>query len=93
MATSLPLLLLGGGGYVPADAARAWTVLTAQVADVPLDPSIPEHDFYPTYSPSFRLHTDTNAGRPDQNTSDYIKALAKRLQVIAKHIPVQTKHD
>jgi histone deacetylase 8 len=52
-----PLLLLGGGGYVSANAARAWAVVTAALAGKPLleDAPVPDHGRLLSYGPSFQL--------------------------------------
>ncbi|KAF0686843.1 Aste57867_21371 [Aphanomyces stellatus] len=46
----LPLLLLGGGGYCEADAARCFAALTATAVDQPLPDDVPDHDYFPLYS-------------------------------------------
>merc|ERR1712098_545806 len=65
LTTNVPLLLLGGGGYVPANAARLWTQLTALVVGrmrgqagevLQLDDDIPDEDtFFSKYGPDFQL--------------------------------------
>ncbi|CAK4707354.1 unnamed protein product, partial [Aphanomyces euteiches] len=43
----LPLLLLGGGGYCEADAARCFAAVTAALVDQELPMQVPDHDFLP----------------------------------------------
>ncbi|RHY92165.1 hypothetical protein DYB31_001894 [Aphanomyces astaci] len=43
----LPLLVLGGGGYNEADAARCFAALTATAVDQPLPQDVPDHDYFP----------------------------------------------
>jgi hypothetical protein len=57
VAAPLPLLILGGGGYTPANVARFWLLATAAAAGVPVSDTIPEHDELPRYAPSLRLCT------------------------------------
>ena len=57
------LLLLGGGGYTPAQTAKTYLLCTAAAcegarpgmywSDLPRD--IPNHDYFPRYGPSFEL--------------------------------------
>lgn len=51
----VPLLLLGGGGYRPAEAAKAWTILTATACGLRLPNEIPFHEFLPSYGPDYTL--------------------------------------
>lgn len=64
-------LLLGGGGYHNANAARVWTYLTSIALGNPLslDTEIPDHTGFPLYAPSFIL--DVPAGNmQDLNTEE-----------------------
>ncbi|KAI6132369.1 hypothetical protein EV401DRAFT_273527 [Pisolithus croceorrhizus] len=66
-------LLLGGGGYNSANAARAWAYLTSIAMGNPLPPDtdIPEHRALPLYQPSFTL--DVPAGNmQDENSEEYL---------------------
>lgn len=44
MSTHLPLLVLGGGGYHKANAARCFTSILAGILNVKLSTDIPEHE-------------------------------------------------
>ncbi|PPQ68447.1 hypothetical protein CVT26_006034 [Gymnopilus dilepis] len=69
-------LLLGGGGYNSANAARAWSYLTSIALDNPLSlaTEIPDHAGFPLYAPSFTL--DVPAGNmTDHNTRDYLASI------------------
>jgi hypothetical protein len=72
----LPSLLLGGGGYNLANAARFWTYLTGLVVtgeDLPSD--IPDCDpFFSRYGPSFEL-TLSPGRRANLNTKEYVNDL------------------
>ncbi|KAI6150070.1 hypothetical protein EDD17DRAFT_1492416 [Pisolithus thermaeus] len=74
-------LLLGGGGYNSANAARAWAYLTSIAMGNPLPPDmdIPEHRTLPLYQPSFTL--DVPAGNmQDENSEEYLLEVERRFQ-------------
>ena len=82
----IPLLLLGGGGYHPANVSRCWTYLTSLVARVQLADDIPEHNGLLRYKPYFKLHTHEVKSRKNTNSKSflmsvltYAKELLKRL--------------
>ncbi|KAJ7033208.1 hypothetical protein C8F04DRAFT_1105541 [Mycena alexandri] len=77
-------LLLGGGGYDSPNAARAWAYLTSVALGHPLSPdlSIPDHDHFPVYAPSFVL--DVPAGNmQDQNSDDYLETVKQTFNGVA----------
>lgn len=78
----LPLLLLGGGGYVAANAARCWTIVTAAVLGQELEEDIPEHRFLMMYGPGYELNLEPGFRR-DLNDDAYIDGL---LQVVKKQV-------
>lgn len=85
MDTGLPVLLLGGGGYHPANAARLWTVLTAAVLDrtQDLDLDIPDCDpFFTRYGPDFQVTVSRSCAR---NKNDPLK-VQKMVEQIKKRI-------
>lgn len=86
----LPTLLLGGGGYVPANAARAWALCTmralglvaADNAQIP-----PDTAFFERYRDgSFFLHSSgkqssSESGHAaDENSTEYIEAVLATLR-------------
>lgn len=62
-----PLLVLGGGGYNCANAARAWAAVTAAVAGLDLPSDVPLHEFSNLYGPSYTMQGDEDITRPDEN--------------------------
>ncbi|KAJ7723396.1 hypothetical protein B0H16DRAFT_1666152 [Mycena metata] len=77
-------LLLGGGGYDSPNAARAWAYLTSVALGNPLSPdlSIPDHDHFPLYAPSFVL--DVPAGNmQDQNSDEYLETVKQTFDGVA----------
>ncbi|KRZ58092.1 Histone deacetylase 1, partial [Trichinella nativa] len=59
---NIPLILLGGGGYRPANAARCWTLETAIALEEELPISIPEIESYEYFAPEFRLEISPGEG-------------------------------
>jgi hypothetical protein len=49
----LPLLILGGGGYNEMATVKAWVACTAAACDAVLPDTVPLHDFYADYGPTF----------------------------------------
>lgn len=78
----LPLLLLGGGGYVAANAARCWTTITAALLGQDLEEDIPEHHFLMMYGPGYELSLEPGLRR-DLNDVAYVDDL---LQVVMKQV-------
>ena len=52
-ALHLPLLILGGGGYNEVATVKAWVAATAAACGAELPGSVPLHDFYAEYGPTF----------------------------------------
>ncbi|KAJ2812284.1 Histone deacetylase 8 [Coemansia furcata] len=76
LAWELPTLLLGGGGYNNANAARCWTRLTAVAAgeqDIAASTDIPEHAYLNDYAPTFDMAIDATLAA-DENTDESIEA-------------------
>ena len=70
--SGLPLLLLGGGGYHPANAARLWTLVTAAVLGKKLAEDIPDTDpHFSFYGPDFTLCLEPGS-RKNRNTKDEV---------------------
>ncbi|XP_046963938.1 histone deacetylase 8-like isoform X1 [Vanessa cardui] len=66
-----PTLLLGGGGYNHANAARLWTSITALVVDQKLDDNIPEHSFWTQYGSDYTLNIQPLLTK-DLNSKKYV---------------------
>ena len=78
MTWGAPLLVLGGGGYKPENAARAWAAITAalcgdaaSLAATRPDAAVPDHAQLLSYGPSFVMWSRGEDGlRPDENHRD-----------------------
>ncbi|KRY91248.1 Histone deacetylase 1 [Trichinella pseudospiralis] len=76
---SLPLLLLGGGGYTLSNVTRCWTYETAVAANVEISNStLPFFEQYDIYGPTFTLHTPP-VNTKDHNTPLYLENMAAQL--------------
>jgi hypothetical protein len=53
LSLQLPLLILGGGGYNEVATVKAWVAATAAACGAQLPTSVPLHDFYAEYGPTF----------------------------------------
>lgn len=82
LATNIPVIFLGGGGYNFPNTARLWTLITALSLGKCLDASIPEHDFFLDYGPTYELPI-TASMIPNQNSE---KAISKNLEIISRNI-------
>ena len=73
---NLPTLILGGGGYNPANTARLWTQITATVLGAELDDDIPDEDhFFTNYGPDFQLTISPGCVRNKNKQEDVNKLL------------------
>jgi len=72
MAWKKPLVLLGGGGYNSAAAARSYAYLTSQVLGREISDEIPEHDQFEDYAPDFLLKVEDAGRQPDENTETHL---------------------
>ncbi|XP_064458469.1 histone deacetylase 8-like [Ornithodoros turicata] len=78
MSKCIPLLVLGGGGYVPENAARCWTQLTATLVGKTLEDDVPEHKFLLKYGPSYELKISPGL-RQDCNATEYLERVTKTV--------------
>lgn len=51
-----PSLILGGGGYNPANVARCWAFLTSLIVEEELSNEIPDHKYLLAYGPDYELN-------------------------------------
>lgn len=77
-ALGLPLLVLGGGGYRAADAARAMTAAVAAAAGAPLPDDVPEHEAWLAFAPDFAMATAPRAAARNRNGAAAVAELTRR---------------
>ncbi|XP_013383573.1 histone deacetylase 8-like [Lingula anatina] len=75
---SVPLLLLGGGGYHIPNTARCWTHITSVVTGTKLSSDIPEHRYFTLYGPDYDLMISPG-NRADTNTPSHIKNVIAQI--------------
>ena len=89
-ASSLKLLLLGGGGYNDVNAARCFTACTASACSAvtpllcKLSDEIPCHNFSHMYGPTFQLHSNNDWIKPRKKRS--MDDRRKTIDLAAAHI-------
>jgi len=54
----VPMLVIGGGGYVIPNVARCWAFETAVLTDTEVPDDLPWTDYWHYFAPSYRLHGD-----------------------------------
>lgn len=74
----LPLLILGGGGYNLANAARCFTSVLAVLVDRELKPDIPESELFDCFGPAFELEISGGLRR-DENTAEYVEMVLAQV--------------
>ncbi|KAG5046217.1 hypothetical protein JHK86_015623 [Glycine max] len=55
---SVPLMVLGGGGYTVQNVARCWTYETAVAVGVEPSPKLPYNEYYEYFGPDYNLHIE-----------------------------------
>lgn len=68
---SVPLILLGGGGYTVKNVARTWTYETACALGIEneIDPNLPWNEYFEWFGPRYRLEVPEN-NMDDLNVKD-----------------------
>lgn len=92
---SAPVLILGGGGYHHANAAKTWAACTDRIIGknlVDLDKDIPEFDYWEYFKPEFGaavesgMMKDENLERVDGADESYIDWIVKETLETISHI-------
>ncbi|XP_063833139.1 histone deacetylase 8-like [Ostrinia nubilalis] len=81
-----PTLLLGGGGYNYANAARVWTSITALVVGETLDENIPEHSHWTKYGPDYMLAVEPMLARDTNKKNHLDKCIAEIRDNLQKYV-------
>jgi histone deacetylase 1/2 len=70
-ATTIPLILLGGGGYTVKNVARLWTYETACALGIEneISPHLPWNEYFEWFGPRYRLEVLPN-NMEDMNLKD-----------------------
>ncbi|WVF66795.1 hypothetical protein IAT40_001537 [Kwoniella sp. CBS 6097] len=72
---SLPLLVLGGGGYRQSSVARCWAYETGVLAGVSLDNDLPVNNYYEFFAPDYQLHPPLTGKIQNLNTRQSLERI------------------
>ncbi|KAL3099808.1 hypothetical protein niasHT_028586 [Heterodera trifolii] len=77
--SNVPLILLGGGGYIPRNVARCWTYETALALNEELSDDLPYNDFFEYFAPNYCLHINADFKVTNLNTENYLRTVQNRV--------------
>ncbi|KAI0218009.1 Histone deacetylase 3 [Lamellibrachia satsuma] len=92
----LPLIVVGGGGYVMRNVARCWTYETAMLAGEELSNDLPYNEYLEYFAPDFVLHPEICTKMENQNTKLYLDTLKQFIHENLRtliHAPSVQMHD
>ena len=79
----VPMLVLGGGGYVIRNVARCWAWETAVLTDTQVSNDLPWTDYWQYFAPSYQLHADLRGkdwSYPEnQNSREYLEKVRNEV--------------
>ena len=76
----IPLLVLGGGGYVIRNVARCWTYETSICTETDLVSDLPYNtEYFEYFAPDFSLHPDINPRQENANSRQYLESIMETL--------------
>lgn len=83
---SVPLLLVGGGGYTIRNVARCWTYETSVALDSEIPNELPYNDYFEYFGPDFKLHISPS-NMSNTNSAEYLDKIRIRLFENLRLIP------
>ena len=76
----IPLLVLGGGGYVIRNVARCWTYETSICTETDLVSELPYNtEYFEYFAPDFSLHPDINPRQENANSRQYLESIMETM--------------
>jgi hypothetical protein len=82
-----PVLLLGGGGYHPANTARCWTRIMADLTNSAISPEIPDTDpFFLAYGPDYEISVSPGCIK-NANTTEELEQLLQEVEYNIDQLP------
>lgn len=84
---NIPLMVLGGGGYIIRNVSRCWAYETGVVLDrhEEMSDQISLNEYYDYYAPDFNLHlTPTNM--PNYNTPEHMEKIKIKILDNLRHV-------
>lgn len=93
IASQVPTMFLGGGGYNLANTARLWTsivdLLVSGGNSLGLNNDIPDHDaFFLEYAPSYEMRIEPGCLR-NKNTPDYVQSVLGTVMTNLDNIKIE----
>ena len=91
----IPTLLLGGGGYEKALAARCWTYCTAVTLELEeiLPTDIPEHVYFSDYGPDFTIFCDPGNQQDRNEIGEYSDNLLEEALNLLGRLKIDGKQQ
>jgi hypothetical protein len=87
VAHGVPVLVLGGGGYHPANTARCWARIVADLTDTALAAEIPDTDpFFLAYGPDYEIAVSSGCIR-NANSAEAVEDLLQRVEKNLDQLP------
>jgi len=93
----IPLLVLGGGGYVIRNVARCWTYETAICTEQDLSAELPFNtEYFEYFAPDFSLFPDINPRQENANSRQYLDSIMETMHnqlKMVQHAPSVQMQD
>ena len=90
---SLPLMILGGGGYTLRNVARLWAYETSILCEEELSSELPYQEYFEYFGPDFALHPEVNPRMENANSQQYlasiVETVSRQLKLLAGAPSVQ----
>mmetsp|Transcript_11619 Transcript_11619/g.23314 ORF Transcript_11619/g.23314 Transcript_11619/m.23314 type:complete len:439 (-) Transcript_11619:78-1394(-) len=87
---NVPMLVVGGGGYVIRNVSRCWVWETAVVTGTEVPNDLPWSEYWDYFAPSYQLHADLRCkGLPyikNRNTAQYLDGVRKQIFENLRHL-------
>ncbi|KAK1444001.1 histone deacetylase [Babesia gibsoni] len=84
---NIPLMVLGGGGYIIRNVARCWAYETGVILNrhEEMSEQISLNEYYDYYAPDFCLHL-TPSNMPNYNTPDHLEKIKIKILENLRHV-------
>ena len=87
MKRGAPVLLLGGGGYHPANTARCWARVMADLTGSTLPSEIPDSDlFFLAYGPGYEVTISPGCIK-NANSTEAVEQLMQSIELNLDQLP------
>jgi len=93
----IPLLVLGGGGYVIRNVARCWTYETAICTEQDVSTELPFNtEYFEYFAPDFSIFPDINPRKENANSRQYLDSIMETMHnqlKMVQHAPSVQMQD